>query len=395
MVRIEKVGVVATEKKNSSSKSKETKPEAETPEIEEAVLVDEPVKDEPAKEDPEKGAADDNLDKKPDEAPADYDPSTEGVMVAPVPAKLEPERDQSVFWPLLLGGIIAAILGFLASELNLFGDDNQESAQLRSVLASQQERITALEEADPVSLEPMRNEVTTQLGSIDETLADIQERLTELENRPVVTGESTVDTTAYENQLNALQRSVEEQRSEIEGLLQNARSVEEATAEAAKVASAQAALTRIISAIDDGQGYAAPLDELQQSGATIPPDLAANAEGVTTLAALQDSFPEAAREALSEARSNAPDEGAQGFGGFLKRQLGARSVTPREGSDADAVLSRAEAALRRGDLDQTLAEIASLPDAAQSAIADWRARAEARQAAKTAAFDLSQSLTAN
>jgi len=72
--------------------------------------------------------------------------------------------------------------------------------------------------------------------------------------------------------------------------------------------------------------------------------------------------------------------------------LGARSVAPREGDDPDAVLSRAEAAVRSGDLDTALTEIAALPDVAQSAIADWQANAETRLEAKSAADDLVQQL---
>ena len=375
---------MATEKKNSSSKSKESKPEAETPKIEEAVLIEDPVEDETSLDAETKSEAEDA-------------PEQEAVMVAPVPAPIpEPANNPSSFWPLLLGGIIAAVLGFLASELDLFGGgDNTEVAQLRSELASQQQRIATLEEAEPVSPDGLLTDVETRLDTLDDGLATVQERVTALEQRPVSTGDSTADTAAYENQLNALQASVEDQRTEIEGLLQNARSVEEATAEAAKVASAQAALTRIISAIDDGQPYATALADLQSSGAEVPPALVENADGVATLAALQDRFPDIARQALADARANAPGEEAQGLGGFLKRQLGARSVTPREGSDADAVLSRAEASLRSGNLGQTLTELDALPEAGATALAEWRATAESRLSAKSAAIDLSQSLTAN
>lgn len=426
--------MVATEKKTSSSNSDETRPDAETPQIEEAVVMDEPKKAEAAEEsdtaaqspntaptqptapwgkpeqpedrdDADRDGADRN-DETPTEPPESTARKNEGVMVAPVPAPLRAERSQRIFLPLLLGGMLSAILGFLASELELFGGDEGEIPQIRSDLADQQQRIAALEDAEPVpvdalredldslgeDIDSLRQDVDSRISALEETISTSQERLSSLENRPVPSGESGIDTAAFDDQFNALQQSVEQQRDEIEDLLANARTVEEATAEAARAASAQAALSRIMSAIDDGQPYAAALQDLQASGTDVPQAIAGNEEGVTTLAALQEAFPEVARQALADARGG---EDGQGFGGFLKRQLGARSVTPREGSDADAVLSRAEAALRRGDLDETLREIASLPEAAQPAVSDWRAQAETRQAAKTAATDLSQSLTAN
>ena len=104
-------------------------------------------------------------------------------------------------------------------------------------------------------------------------------------------------------------------------------------------------------------------------------------------------FPDAARAGLAAARAEAaPEDGANHVLNFFRDQVGARSVTPREGSDPDAVLSRAEAALRSGDLAETLAEVDTLSDAAQSAMGDWIARAEARAAAQGAAETLALEL---
>src|SRR5690606_16625940 len=106
------------------------------------------------------------------------------------------------------------------------------------------------------------------------------------------------------------------------------------------------ALSRIETAMDSGAGYASAIADLRQLGITVPEPLIAAAEtGVPTQPALEARFPEAARAALAAARSaDAGGEGG-GFGAFLKTQLGARSLEPREGTDPDAILSRAEAAL--------------------------------------------------
>jgi hypothetical protein len=98
---------------------------------------------------------------------------------------------------------------------------------------------------------------------------------------------------------------------------------------------------------------------------------------------------------LSAARSAGTGEGQQGIGGFLTRSLGVRSVAPREGNDPDAVLSRAEAAVNAGDLSAALNELDTLPEEAQAVMADWRAAADARVSARTAADALAQRLTAD
>ena len=112
------------------------------------------------------------------------------------------------------------------------------------------------------------------------------------------------------------------------------------------------------------------------------------------MATLRDTFAPAARDALAAARAGTV-ETDRSLGSFLRRQLGARSVEPREGDDPDAVLSRAEAALTQGRLQQTLDEIAALPDPARAALADWTALARLRLSALGAAETLAQSLNSN
>jgi hypothetical protein len=73
---------------------------------------------------------------------------------------------------------------------------------------------------------------------------------------------------------------------------------------------------------------------------------------------------------------------------WLRRQLDARSVTPREGDDVDAVLSRAEAAAAAGELEAALAEIEALPEDVRAPFAEWEAAARTRLAAKAALAEL-------
>tara|TARA_R110000787_G_scaffold250480_1_gene356100 strand:+ start:899 stop:2200 length:1302 start_codon:yes stop_codon:yes gene_type:complete len=328
------------------------------------------------------------------------EPAKAEVKPAPVPTpKAEPKKPGSVFWPLLIGGALAAALGFLASEMNLLGTRG-DTSDLRTALARQQAQIVELQSAEPqtpVTEFPDLDGLTGEVATLLDTLSAMEARLTEVEKRPITGGSSTAAVAAYERELAALQASVEEQRSEIEGLLDNALSVEEATAAVARNATLQAAITRIIAAINGGKPFASALADLQANGLNdVPAALTNTAEnGVVTLINLQTRFPETARAALSTARANGSEDATGGVGGFLRRQLGARSVAPREGTDPDAILSRAEAAVRDGRLTDALAELDTLPEISQSAMDDWLADARTRQAAETAAEDLSQRLTAN
>lgn len=159
----------------------------------------------------------------------------------------------------------------------------------------------------------------------------------------------------------------------------------------------QSALGRIVSAVTTGQPFEAEIADLQANGIQdVPPALADTAAtGVVTAANLQDRFPDAARASLAAARAASPDVDGGGIGGFFKQQLGARSVAPRDGDDPDAILSRAEAAMRDGRLADALAEVKALPPEAQEPLSEWLSDAQARHDAQDAVQTLTQRLTAN
>ena len=80
---------------------------------------------------------------------------------------------------------------------------------------------------------------------------------------------------------------------------------------------------------------------------------------------------------------------------FVRLQLGTRSLEPKDGTDADAILSRAEAALKAGQIDAALSELTTLPDAGQPALEGWIADATARKDALAAGDALSQLVNKN
>lgn len=382
-------GVAA--KSVSAAKAVESKTQSSKPEI----AKSEPQKSGIDKTDAEKKA-------EPETKAAAKEATTQPTMTSgdTKPAKPAPpktaEKSGSVFWPLVLGGVIAAALGFVASEMNVL-NTRVDTTEMKSTLSQQGAQIAALESAEPAAA-PDLSGIEASIAALDETVSTLEARLTELENRPVPSSDGTAAPVAdYSKELAALQSSVEAQKAEIDRLLENALSIEEATAEAARRAAVQSALTKITAALNTGGEYDSALGDLSQTGvADVPEALAAPADsGVATLLSLQAEFPNTARAALAAARAAGVDGGDSGAVGFLRRQLGARSVEPREGSDPDAVLSRAEAAVREGRLTDALTEIDTLPPEAQAAMESWLSDARARVEAEAAVQDLSQRLTAN
>ena len=69
------------------------------------------------------------------------------------------------------------------------------------------------------------------------------------------------------------------------------------------------------------------------------------------------------------------------------------ALAPREGDSADAVLSRAEAALRAGDVGTALTELEALPEAGSAEMQVWIAPAQERVAAVDALAALQAALS--
>ncbi|MEM9552358.1 MAG: hypothetical protein AAGA05_14360, partial [Pseudomonadota bacterium] len=259
--------------------------------------------------------------------------------------------------------------------------------------------------------------VADRVAALDAELPALAERLTTVEKRPIAEGLSEDAIAAYEREFEGLQDTLAAQREELsqtvaaqqqalqdaataqqaefDRILSEAQTREEDAEASARRAAADTALAQLRSALDNGAPFAPQLGIIAAAGFEADPSLTSVAEtGVVTLASLREEFAPAARAALAAVRS---EEGnvAGDLGSFLAQQLGARSVTPREGDDADAVLSRAEAALTKGQLDTALTEISALSDTAKQALADWTAGADTRHAAISAADALSAKLNSN
>ncbi|MEP3636203.1 MAG: hypothetical protein ABJN14_02965 [Paracoccaceae bacterium] len=319
------------------------------------------------------------------------------------PVAAAPVERQSVFFPMVLGGLIAAFFGFLVGQEGLIfkrapivdhtdtiNELRGDVDQLRLSLAELDVQIKTI--PGPVDLTP-----------VEGSLSEIADRLSALERRPVPTQGDTPDFSGafsgaledFSQEFDALKSQSAEQQAEIARLLEEASQVKSSAAESEQFTLARAAISQVRAAFDAGQPFDGPLNDLDAIGLVEIPEILKDtaADGIATMANLQSQVPDAARAALSAARSENQD--SEGVGGFLQRQLGIRSLEPTEGDDPDSVLSRVEAAINENRLADALTEVELLPEGARAALGDWLNLAQTRASAVSAVETLLQSLPTN
>lgn len=315
--------------------------------------------------------------------------------------------------PLLLGGVLAAALGAGATYFVMPGNSTAvaelEQAQqaLGKALEAQGQTTAALERklvdvsaladqaraaADQSAMQSALNTQSGEIAALAEQLRDFGTRLSTLEKTPIEANLSPEAIAAYERELQALQQAMAQQRSEVETMIAEAAALEAEANLTAVETLQRGALTRVEAALATGGAFDQALSDLAGTGVEIPAILYQQAEGLPTLESLLQSYPAAARRALAAARKTESDGSVTGF---LRDQLGVRSLAPKEGSDPDAILSRAEAALRAGRLSDTLAELASLPEAGRIELTDWMGQASLRADAQAALETLRQTVLSN
>ena len=365
-------------------------------------------------------AADPTIEPAAEPAPEPANPN----VIAPTPAPAASAGTGSM----IIGGVIAAAIGVVGTLVFLpegwrpvdttalerriaaveGAAGGMSSTDISAALAPLSDRIAALEgAADPTAgisarldtleaaempaipdLAPLTARVDTlEAGALDTqsltaALAPMNTRIAQIE----------ADITAQARA--AVEAALAEARAEVEAQAASLTTRETDVAAAQSRIAARAALAELIAAAESGEPQPGAMATLAADTA-IPADLAPFADGLVTLAALQDGFAPAARAAL-DAQAPPPDAPiSDRVMNFLRSQTGARSLAPRDGDDTDAVLSRAEAALRQGDLATTLTELDALSGDPAAAMAAWRAQAETRMAALAALTVLQDQFTAN
>lgn len=346
------------------------------------------------------------------------------------------------FFPLLLGGVAAALAGAggtiyalphlppqLAGLLPAVTAPADTSAletaltEGRARVDSLATEVNALKTAAPPApdlsgVKGVMDEVAASNRSLQETLTALATRVEALEQRPaalttnadgtVVAAPDSGQLAALQSQINTLREQIaaatssgaatQEQiaaaantaRSEIAAAQAESERLRNETAAATQRSLAQAAVARVSAAFESGAPMAGPIGAAEAAGLSVPAALKGN---VPSLTSLQVAFPQAAREALKASRKAAAGETlGERLGAFLMAQTGARSVEPRAGDDPDAVLSRASAAVNAGDIPVALTEIGALPQAGQALMSGWVTTAQQRVVAAQALLDLAKSV---
>jgi hypothetical protein len=345
--------------------------------------------------------------------PAPAEVKAEAPVAPPPSVQPAPSRGGSVFAGMVLGGVIAAGAGFglarLMPDLLPMGD----AALLSETVAEQGAEIAALK-AELAARPDLENVVVrlaaleaaptpASAAEIEEKVSALEAAVAELTARPVVDAASDLalatEVAALREQVSALGAggsvpadvlaAVDAAEARLKQTEERAGELAREAEAAAAAARRAAALDRLAAALDSGAPFAAVLPEL---GADLPPVLAQNAAtGLPTIADLADAFPDVARQSLEAAlRANMGESWTDRVSNFLRSQTGLRSLGPREGNDPDAVLSRAEAALRSGDVRTAITELAAMPEAGKPALEGWLAMAQTRSDAEAAIAALAQ-----
>ena len=339
---------------------------------------------------------------------------TDGGQASPKGVRLKP---QLYLIPMFLGGLCAGAIGFCIAMLpDYFNSNDQisflllDQKEIHEQIISLSETVSKLrnlgpsanfsEELDPVriSLSKISADIMVRSSAQENEITALKERVYLLENRPLNDEVSASVIQSYERELTQLRAEtaavISKTSDEIEKAKAKTARLEVAAQAASQENVAASALIGIEAAIFTGTGYSALLEELKvETELNFPEALSTNAQlGVVSLNTLQDEFSKLARVSLQAARAYGS---GTGFGSFLKAQLGIRSLSPREGSSPDAVLSRAEAAVSVGNLRLAVAELVDLPKSGQLVLQDWTDRANARLNVLDALSEISRMMVVN
>jgi len=303
-----------------------------------------------------------------------------------------------------LGGFGFSMLPKYFESTNTIGSLRLAQSGLEDNLKKLSTQVAVLEDNDPkknrIRILEVVNPALVKLESNLTELSALQAKQSEMFNRRIETLESgssaslvsSAETEAYQQAFLKIQADLESQRIQINKIFDDLRTqaqevkrqkkVEEQNAnEIAKSALTSSALGKIQALVESGLGYQTILAELSRfTDLNLSPAIVDNAEsGVASLKFLQNQFPAAARTALKKIRNEEVVSENQGVvWSFIKAQLGFRSLTPQRGISADAVLSRAQAAVSDGDIGAALIEIKTLTDIGQTALKEWSLAAEIR-----------------
>ena len=285
-------------------------------------------------------------------------------------------------------GSTAERIGGLQTRLDALADLDMDTR-----LAALERQTGALKAQSELILSQLSAVSEEGAGLSSQTAAQIDSYQTTLEGLRAELAAMAAQYAALNKRLDSVAATASEQMAEAETKVTEA-------AEAARQVEARAIATTALGALDlaleNGSDFSDELDNVAKTTSLqIPDGLAANAGGVARLVDLQDSFADGAHAAIRAGiLAAAGDSTLARARAFAAAQIATRSLTPQQGLTPDAILSRSEDALRRGDLDTALEELTALPPEASAEMAGWIAKATARRDALAGYAELQTALGA-
>ena len=323
--------------------------------------------------------------------------------------------------PLFAGGLLVGGIGFGAAMVPSYFNPRDPIAPVLATQNQLSEKIEAQStEIEAIQARPTPVDLSGEVAALaDSVIAfrtdlaalkaaqvaqarSLSERIDSLEKRRLVEGVSPLAVAGYERELAQLRENISQLANDATNKIEEAKALAEViegnAAKLSRDGMVIYALTAIQAAVESGASYTVALDDLAAAtNIGLPASLVENApNGVASLSILQKQFPVAARAALKLAREEQGlAEGENGVLAFLKTQLGVRSLNAKGGGSADAVLSRAQAAVDVGDFAVALSEIAALSSVGQDALQGWSLVATLRLQVLAALQEFSSTFTGN
>ena len=323
--------------------------------------------------------------------------------------------------PLFAGGLLVGGIGFGAAMVPSYFNPRDPIAPVLATQNQLSEKIEAQStEIEEIQARPTPVDLSGEVAALaDSVIAfrtdlaalkaaqvaqarSLSERIDSLEKRRLVEGVSPLAVAGYERELAQLRENISQLANDATNKIEEAKALAEViegnAAKLSRDGMVIYALTAIQAAVESGASYTVALDDLAAAtNIGLPASLVENApNGVASLSILQKQFPVAARAALKLAREEQGlAEGENGVLAFLKTQLGVRSLNAKGGGSADAVLSRAQAAVDVGDFAVALSEIATLSSVGQDALQGWSLVATLRLQVLAALQEFSSTFTGN
>lgn len=270
----------------------------------------------------------------------------------------------------------------------------------RQVLADASSAAPAATPGSDAAIAPIAQGLTDKIAALERGYTELSARADTAPAAPaVMPDQAALD--ALSARMNEQQARIDElaarptvdpaTAAQVQTLADQAKDLQQSTEAANRRALGATAAAALQAAIESGAPRDQALADLAAAGVSVPPVLSGD---IPRLEQIRGEFAQAARLGLrASLKATASQEGAMGrLGNFFLVQSGARSVEPREGTDPDAVLSRANAAVEAGDISAALTEIAALPQSGQDAMSEWTTKAKLWSDANAALATLATSV---